>query len=62
VDAVVEDVVDRVELGFDFGRRFERSSTPADPDDTAAGSTPIWPSGRRAGADFRDGVRARESS
>mgnify|MGYP001026623851 FL=1 len=24
VDAVVEDVVDRIELGYDYGKRFER--------------------------------------
>jgi geranylgeranyl reductase family protein len=62
VDTVVEDVVDRVELGFDFGRRFERSSD---------GPLILMTQRRRldahlaeqaaaAGADFRDGVRAKE--
>ena len=62
VDAVVEDVVDRVELGFDFGRRFERRSD---------GPLILMTQRRRldahlaeqaaaAGADFRDGVRAKE--
>ncbi|HEX3266953.1 MAG TPA: geranylgeranyl reductase family protein [Gaiellaceae bacterium] len=61
VDAVVEDVVYRVELGFGYSRRFERSSD---------GPLILMTQRRRldaylaeraadAGADFRDGVRAR---
>ena len=60
VDAVVEDVVERVELGFRYGRRFERRSD---------GPLVLMTQRRRldaylaeqaaaAGADFRDGVRA----
>jgi geranylgeranyl reductase family protein len=60
VDAVVEDVVDRVELGFRYGKRFERRSD----------SPLVLMTQRRrldahladqaaaAGADFRDGMRA----
>jgi len=60
VDAVVEDVVDRVELGFRYGRHFERRSD---------GPLILMTQRRRldaylaeqaagAGADLRDGVRA----
>jgi geranylgeranyl reductase family protein len=60
VDAVVEDVVERVELGFRYGKRFERSSD---------GPLVLMTQRRRldahlaeqaaaAGAEFRDGVRA----
>jgi geranylgeranyl reductase family protein len=62
VDAVVEDVVERVELGFRYGKRFERRSD---------GPLVLMTQRRRldahlaeqaaaAGADFRDGVRATE--
>jgi len=60
VDAVVEDVVDRIELGYDYGKRFERR-----------GERPLILMTQRrrldaylveqaasAGAEFRDGVRA----
>src|SRR5439155_5863178 len=61
VDPVVEDVVERVELGFRYGRRFERRSSD--------GPLVLMTQRRRldahlaeqaaaAGADFRDGVRA----
>jgi geranylgeranyl reductase family protein len=61
VDEVVEDVVYRVELGFGYSKRFERSSD---------GPLIVMTQRRRldaylaeraaeAGADFRDGVRAR---
>jgi geranylgeranyl reductase family protein len=60
VDAVVEDVVDRVELGYHFGKRFERRGE---------GPLILMTQRRRldahlaeqaasAGAEFRDGVRA----
>jgi geranylgeranyl reductase family protein len=60
VDAVVEDVVERVELGFRYGRRFERRSE---------GPLVLMTQRRRldahlaeqavaAGTEFRDGVRA----
>ena len=60
VDAVVEDVVDRFELGFRYGSRFERGGE---------GPLVLMTQRRRldahlaeqaaeAGADFRDGVRA----
>ena len=60
VDAVVEDVVDRFELGFRYGPRFERGGE---------GPLVLMTQRRRldahlaehaaeAGADFRDGVRA----
>ena len=60
VDAVVEDVVDRFELGLRYGRRFERRSD---------GPLILMTQRRRldahlaeqaaaAGADFRDGLRA----
>ena len=60
VDAVVEDVVDRFELGFRYGPRFERGGE---------GTLVLMTQRRRldahlaeqaaeAGADFRDGVRA----
>ncbi|MGZ4317951.1 MAG: geranylgeranyl reductase family protein [Gaiellaceae bacterium] len=60
VEPVVEDVVDRFELGFRYGRRFERSGQ---------GPLVLMTQRRRldahlaaeaaaAGADFRDGVRA----
>jgi flavin-dependent dehydrogenase len=60
VEAVVEDVVDRIELGYDYGKRFERR-----------GERPLILMTQRrrldahlaeqaasAGAEFRDGVRA----
>ena len=62
VEPVVEDVVDRFELGLRYGRRFERGS--------AGGAPLVLMTQRRrldahlaeqaaaAGADFRDGVRA----
>jgi geranylgeranyl reductase family protein len=61
VDPVVEDVVERVELGFRYGRRFERRSSD--------GPLVLMTQRQRldahlaeqaaaAGADFRDGVRA----
>jgi geranylgeranyl reductase family protein len=60
VDVVVEDVVERVELGFRYGKRFERRSE---------GPLVLMTQRRRldahlaeqaaaAGADFRDGARA----
>ncbi len=60
VEPVVEDVVDRFELGFRYGRRFERA---------AEGPLVLMTQRRRldahlaaeaaaAGADFRDGLRA----
>ncbi len=61
VEPVVEDVVDRFELGFRYGRRFERA---------AEGPLVLMTQRRRldahlaaqaavAGADFRDGLRAK---
>jgi geranylgeranyl reductase family protein len=60
VDAVVEDVVDRVEIGFRYGKRFERSSK--EPlilmTQRRRLDAHLAEQAAAVGADFRDGVKA----
>ncbi len=60
VDAVVEDVVERVELGFRYGKRFERRSDAPLVLMTQRRrlDSHLAEQAAAAGADFRDGVRA----
>jgi geranylgeranyl reductase family protein len=60
VDAVVEDVVDRIELGYDYGKRFERRGERPLILMTQRSRLDAYLAEQAAsvGAEFRDGVRA----